>query len=330
FVDGARPDIADVYPDYPLNTRAGWGYMLLTNFLPGGGNGYYVLHAIATDVYGDSMDLGTKTIYCDNANAVKPFGAIDTPASGGMAYGNQFNNIGWALTPPPNTIPKNGSTIHVYVDGVKKGNATYNLYRPDIATLFPGYNNSNGAMATFTLNTLPYTNGLHTIFWIASDNAGNADGIGSRFFTISNMLDNPTGLKYKKATMQPFKPTPALMASLPTDIKTAPIRFKKGYRDDIQAQETDVFQNVQEIKIQAMERLEVQIPGVYAGYLAMGGKYKSLPAGSTLDTGKGIFYWQPGPAFLGKYNLVFILKGPDGALTKKNITIAIGMKDKAE
>ncbi|MCP5050903.1 MAG: hypothetical protein GY940_27305, partial [bacterium] len=33
FVEGARPDIEASFPDYPANYRAGWGYMMLTNFL---------------------------------------------------------------------------------------------------------------------------------------------------------------------------------------------------------------------------------------------------------------------------------------------------------
>src|SRR2546422_715873 len=36
FVAGARPDVASGYPLYPGSNQAGWGYMLLTNFLPSG------------------------------------------------------------------------------------------------------------------------------------------------------------------------------------------------------------------------------------------------------------------------------------------------------
>ncbi len=326
FVDGARPDIAAAYPYYPLNTRAGWGYMLLTNFLPNHGNGTFVLHAIASDGYGKSTDLGVATIYCDNAHAVKPFGAIDTPTPGGTASGGQYQNIGWALTPMPNKIPTNGSTIGVYVDGVKKGNATYNIYRSDIAGLFPGYANTNGAMAYYKLNTYGLSNALHTIFWIATDNGGNADGIGSRFFTVSNTLTNNVGLEYQKATSQPFRPTPVLIDSIPTTIN-APVLFKKGYCDDVPAQDAmpDIV-GVTKIDIHELERVELKLPNLYAGFLAVGRKYKPLPVGSTLDTENGMFYWQPGPAFLGEFNLVFIMKNPDGTMSKKNITIAINPK----
>ncbi|MCP5051839.1 MAG: hypothetical protein GY940_32025, partial [bacterium] len=110
FVEGARPDIESLFPGFPNNHKAGWGYMLLTNLLPNNGNGTFVIHAIAMDVNGETSTLGTKTIHCDNANAVKPFGAIDTPTQGGAASGSGFVNFGWALTPQPNTIPVDGST----------------------------------------------------------------------------------------------------------------------------------------------------------------------------------------------------------------------------
>jgi len=104
FVEGARPDVEAAYPGYPQNSRAGWGYMLLTNFLPLG-DGPYNLLAYATDLEGNEVLLGSKSIIVDNANAVLPFGAIDTPAQGGTASGNPYYNFGWALTPQPNFVP---------------------------------------------------------------------------------------------------------------------------------------------------------------------------------------------------------------------------------
>jgi len=186
FIEGARWDIYHSHLNYPYNYQAGWGYMLLTNFLPGGGNGTYSITAIATDKTGNKTTLGTKTIICDNANAVKPFGAIDTPAQGGTASGSSYINWGWALTPQPNHIPADGSTISVLIDGEHAGNPTYNLYRQDIAGLFPDYANSQGAVGYFEFDTTPYYNGVHTIEWIVTDNVGNTDGIGSRYFRIQN------------------------------------------------------------------------------------------------------------------------------------------------
>ena len=103
--------------------------------------------AVASDGAGNSTTLGTKTIWVDNEHAVKPFGAIDTPAQGGVASGSSYVNMGWALTPQPNRISTSGSAIGVWVDGQYAGSATYGAYREDIATLFPGYANSEGAQA---------------------------------------------------------------------------------------------------------------------------------------------------------------------------------------
>ncbi len=158
FVEGARPDVEQVRPSSPLNYRAGWGYMLLTNFLPNQGNGTYTLYAIAHDKDGHRVVLGSKTIISDNAHSVLPFGTIDTPAQGGMASGSTYINFGWALTPQPNKIPEDGSTILVWVDGLPVGRPVYNQYRADIATLFPGYANSNGAVGYYSLNTTAYAN----------------------------------------------------------------------------------------------------------------------------------------------------------------------------
>ncbi|MCX6563415.1 MAG: hypothetical protein NTU60_07395, partial [Candidatus Aminicenantes bacterium] len=104
--------------------------------------------------------------------------------------------FGWVLTPMPKTVPKDGSTIEVYVDGAKLGNLAtapnvYNQYRVDVSTNFPGFNNTGGPGAggpvgAFYLDTTKLTNGVHTIYWIATDDAGAADGIGSRYFNVVN------------------------------------------------------------------------------------------------------------------------------------------------
>ena len=121
--------------------------MVLTNMLPAQGNGTYVFHAYAyarptaaLDLGGlpRVTDLGTKTLTCANASATKPFGAIDTPEQGGLASGAGYINFGWALTPQTKTIPFDGSTITVLVDGAPIGTADYNHFRSDIAAIFPG------------------------------------------------------------------------------------------------------------------------------------------------------------------------------------------------
>jgi hypothetical protein len=50
-------------------------------------------------------------------------------------------------TQQPKEIPKDGSPIRVFVDGVPLGTVTYDLFRSDVAALFPGLANSGGAAA---------------------------------------------------------------------------------------------------------------------------------------------------------------------------------------
>lgn len=316
FVEGARPDVELYYPDYPNNSRAGWGYMLLTNFLP---DGTYTLHAIAADVEGNEVTLGTRTITFDNANAVKPFGAIDAPAQGGEASGSSFLNFGWVLTPQPNSIPTDGSTIEVFVDGVSLGNPTYNLYRGDVAALFPGYANTDGAGANFYLDTTTYTNGVHTIYWTAADSAGNSDGIGSRFFTIHNTgssssINRAAGLNI---SIEDLKKMPVYW--------NAPVGLKKGFRKD--AEPSPGKEGISYIHIKEIERVEIRVSGdssAVSGYMVVGDQFRSLPPGTTLDIDTGTFYWLPGPGFNGLYHLTFVMKNMDGEFYRKDILVKIG------
>ena len=66
FIDDARSDIEAGNPTTPLNYRAGWGYLMLTNFLPNQGNGPVTLHAYAIDREGNVSLIGSKSILTDN------------------------------------------------------------------------------------------------------------------------------------------------------------------------------------------------------------------------------------------------------------------------
>jgi hypothetical protein len=337
FVAGARPDVEAAFPDYPFNYRAGWGYMLLTNFLPNGGNGTHTLYASAIDVEGNTVTLGAKTIVCDNANAVKPFGTIDTPAQGGTASGSGYINWGWVLTPRPNSIPFDGSTIHVWVDGVKIGNPVYNIFRPDIAALFPGYANSDGAAGYFQLDTTAYANGVHTIQWTVTDNGGNTDGIGSRYFNIQNSGSAARAHNVQGVQRSLFHVEPG---QLPID-DSNPVTVKKGSGWNIEPQKIYPDDNgIITVETRELERVVIHldepstdssppVPSSHVSptdsyiYLNTGGRLRPLPIGSTFDGERDIFYWQPGPGFIGEYNFVFIKKGPEGEWQKKIIRVVI-------
>ena len=189
FIRGARPDVQAAFPSMPNNDSAGWGFMVLTNMLPNQGpgqpNATFDFHAYATDYAGQTTHIGTRRIIGANGSSNKPFGTIDTPGQGATVSGTVVN-FGWALTPQPNIIPLDGSSISVYVDGVLRGHPVYNQYRPDIAGLFQGLRNSNGAVGYFILDTTTLANGLHSIAWVVTDSAGQTSGMGSRFFQVQN------------------------------------------------------------------------------------------------------------------------------------------------
>jgi hypothetical protein len=339
LVEGARPDVEQAYPDYPGNTKAGWGYMLLSYFLPNEGNGIYTLNTWVTDREGNRVLLGSRTISIDNAHNVKPFGTIDYPEQGGIVADSEGFCFGWALTPLPNTIPIDGSTIFVFIDGVPRGNPKYNDYREDIARLFPGYNNSKGAGGAFRLASNLYTNGIHTISWSVTDDAGNTDGIGSRYFTIYDpgdysSLNNSSALNVEGSRFdREFSRSP-LVHSEPTKI----VRGYNPYSNPEPVYPND--NGLVYIEINQLERVEIYLseeiqelspladPGVspphqWVGFQVIGDGLRKLPIGSTLDKEKGIFYWQPGSGFLGDYQLAFSRKKENGERQKKFIQIRI-------
>jgi hypothetical protein len=185
FSRGSRPDVQAAYPAYPDSDAAGWGYMVLTNMLPNQGNGDVTFHAYATNYAGQTTLIGSRRVTLTNATSIRPFGSIDTPGQG-EAVSGVIINFGWALATAGRTIPFDGSTIDVYVDNVMVGHPTYNNFRADIAALFPGLANSNGAVGYFILDTRTLSNGVHTIAWIIRDDAGQASGVGSRYFRVQN------------------------------------------------------------------------------------------------------------------------------------------------
>ena len=70
-------------------------------------------------------------------------------------------------------------------------------------------------------------------------------------------------------------------------------------------------------------KFKIQNSKFYSGYMVVGNQIRALPIGSTLDRERGVFYWQPGPGFLGRYHLVFIKNEKIEGEKKKQIIINI-------
>ena len=345
FISGSRTDIENLYPDAPLNYRGGWGFMVLTNMLPDfitsrmtGGNGTFRVHAYAIDYEGGASYLGSKRFGVQNAGATRPFGSIDTPSQGGTASGSAYIVFGWALS-PRGTIPTSGQTITVYVDGNPVGHPTYNQYRQDIATLFPGYANSNGAVGFFLLNTTQLSNGTHTISWVVTDNQGYSEGIGSRYFTVQNgATGSSTAAAVASSTVAEgthgtsVGQTTESLADVQPDYSM--VEVKKVASEDPTPQ--IVFpESSGAIQVKSVETQHVEVRlanqwdeagGVYEGYLVGGETLRALPVGSTLNKNTGVFMWQPGPGFIGSYEFVFVRRLNDGSKTRIPVTVTISPK----
>jgi len=302
FVSGARPDVELAYGTLPLTTRAGWGYLLLSYGLWSQGNGPVTLHAFAYDLDGHVSTLGSKSITVGNATSVKPFGSIDTPSYGQTVSG-AFFSFGWALTPnatPTCAIAANG--VQVSIDSGTLQPVSYGDARPDIAAAFPGLSNGAGAGGAYYVNSATLSNGTHQIGWFVTDSCGRSEGVGSRFFSVLNTSSGT-------AVTSP----PARGGALaPADWRTAPtaqdtIDVRRG------VDTTVVHPNsagARMVPIGQGERVEVVLPPAngasYAGYQVVNGDRRPLPLGSSLDASQGIFYWQPGPGFLGAHDLEFV------------------------
>jgi hypothetical protein len=329
FVDGARPDVQSAFPAYPLSTRGGWGFMVLTNMLPGQGNGTYQFVLYAQDREARFTLLGTRSMTCNNAQATKPFGTIDTPEQGGTVSGT-FVNFGWALTPQPKIIPTNGSTISVLIDGVSRGTVTYNQERADIETLFPNYRNTegaNGGVGFRVVDSTIFTNGLHSISWIVTDANGVSDGIGSRYFRILNSATSPA----TEAVAAAMVAAPAVETVDALALDSSPLWGRRGWdlagewksypasgsgRVIVRGEEVDRF----ELALETGDGQSI------AGYLRSPTGLASLPSGSQLNAATGRFTWTPGAGFVGTYDLVFVRSIGGAPVARRDVRLVLRPK----
>jgi len=289
FVEGARPDVEALYRTLPLASRAGWGYLMLTWGLWNQGNGTYSFHAYAFDGDANVTTLGQKTLAISNNTATKPFGSIDTPSIGGTASGI-VANYGWALTPKVNgvatcKIPSTG--VQVSIDSGQLQPVAFGDPRPDIAAGFPGFSNTSAAGGHFIFDWSTLTNGPHTIGWVVTDDCGRADGIGSRYFTVTNGTSALT--------------SSSLVAS-GFSRNEFPLKAEATPTDSV----ASGFSRKEDVLVKQGERLELPLPrGFDTAYQLVGDDVRPLPIGSTFDPIASVFYWQPAPAFLGTYRFVF-------------------------
>lgn len=324
LVEGARPDVQATFPGAPHSSRLGWGYLLLTNFLPGLGDGTYRLHAIADDVDGHSTSLGTKTITAANSSATTPFGAIDTPDQGGTVSGT-VTNFGWVLSRGLRRAdPPGGGTVRLVIDGallsaVPAGWSS----RADLSALFPAaqYPGIGTALGVASFDSTTLANGVHTIAWLVTDNMGGASGIGSRYFTVSNGSSLTMGGTAATAPSTQHSALSTEHSALSTE--PSALKARRGFDPaaPYRTYEPDADGRVT-IQAEELDRIEVLLEGVEGSRRVEGAAEVEgrLPIGSRIDPATGIFTWSPGVGFLGTFDLVLagrnvrIVLNPQGSL----------------
>ncbi len=276
FIEDARPDVQAAYPTLPRNYRGGWGFMVLTNMLPNQGNGPFTISAHAVDREGHSLSLGSRNITCNNNFASMPFGTIDTPAQGETVSGAAYVNYAWALTQAGKIIPFSGSTITVFVDGAPVGPASYNYYRSDIASFFPGLANTDGPAGFRIIDTTTLANGLHTIVWTVTDSGGATAGLGSRYFRVSNGTTAPVTLSEESLVSD---------AVVTAALESTPIIGRRGWDPDAPWRAYPIGPSGRAVvRGEELDRFELQLGSAdgarYTGSLRFGSMLTALPVGS--------------------------------------------------
>jgi hypothetical protein len=227
---------------------------------------------------------------------VRPFGAIDTPEQGATVTGSH-NNFGWVLVRGPAVASpalSAGASVRVVIDGVVVGSPSGWTSRGDLTALFPAstYPGVSHALGVYTFNSAAYANGVHTIAWVVTANNGQADGIGSRFFTVVNSGGALTAAGDPFALAGPAVVTPG------DDFgRSARIDAHSASRRLVLARE--------------LERIVVDASSsrsgdAYEAYRVVNGRLGALPIGASFDPTRGILYWQPSVGYVGDYDFVIV------------------------
>jgi hypothetical protein len=215
------------------------------------------------------------------------------------------------------------------------GHPTYNQFRPDVHDAYPDYLNADGAVGFYYIDTTAYANGMHTIGWSATDDHGQTEGMGSRFFWVFNGSSGAGA-----AALDTRNGSLVDLAGIPADV-LSPIYLRTGFRDSGSHEVVSPDERgLRSVVIEEVGRLVIALDspedlptalgkravrtsgksGRWAGYLVVENELRPLPIGSTLDAQSGIFYWQPGPGFLGTYSFIFV-DGRTGL--KKSVAMTI-------
>jgi hypothetical protein len=224
-------------------------------------------------------------------------------------------NTGWVLTPNPGATIA-AAAVQVAVDGVFLNQVFTMSAREDITAGFPQFDTTQAGRGAF-IDTTAFADGVHTIGWFVTDSTGKADGVGSRFFRVANGSSSIAAVRVDAA--------PAMVAR-------GGVRARRGWDRSAPLEDLAPVDGVFSIESRELERVELDFHSdldvVYDGYATVLGERRPLPAGSRLDRHTGVFTWQPGPGFLGAYDLVFTAIAGGRAVSEWPVRIVLAPASK--
>ncbi|XJZ29158.1 Ig-like domain-containing protein [Bacillota bacterium Lsc_1132] len=169
----ARPDVKSVFPEYQ-NANAGYQYTLNAKNLKNGSHTITVKE-IGND--GTTSVIGNQIINVQNLPAK---GDIDNPKANSTIKGT-IDVKGWFLD------GSDVSKVEIFVDGAYMGAAQYGSFRPDVANVYPAYNNKNSGFQ-YSIDTLRLSEGKHTLTVKETGTSGSTYELSNVIFVYN---ENP-------------------------------------------------------------------------------------------------------------------------------------------
>lgn len=179
-----RDDVEAEYPTLKDAGSAGFRFVIDAGLLMNSGvvPGLHIFTIRSGDV--DSQVANVASIngrfQCANFFADQAsIGYIDPTRPGGPNSGGTIIR-GWALD------RQGVRNVRILIDGVFVGLASYGYVRPEVASLYPGYQNNAAPGFVYAFDSNEYSDGRHAVTVIVRDLNGNDTVIGEQYFDVHN------------------------------------------------------------------------------------------------------------------------------------------------
>lgn len=190
----SRNDVAKVYPNYTNNVTSGYTASLDISSLSNGN------HTITLKFIAANGDTDSKNVQIQKnvqlQNNLPAISYIDTPK--GMINGSSKSVLvsGWALN------SSGVKQVNVLVDNNQVGTAQIGYSRPDVANVFPAYNNTTSGYH-YDLDVSSIGAGTHSLTIQTIGNACTSNSVSTSITRPDNMMyiDSPVNLKNVNSTI---------------------------------------------------------------------------------------------------------------------------------